>query len=76
MTKENSSTKAWYKSKKFWISLVGIIGMITATYFDVSEDIINNIGYIIITYIFGQSAIDASNVHSGNKYNNKENNGI
>ena len=56
----DSSEKNIWKSKKFWVTLVGLISMIVTSYTGLPEDMIDNISIIIITYLASQGLIDAS----------------
>lgn len=56
----DSSEKSLWKSKKFWVALVGLLSMIVTSYTGLPQDMIDNISIVIITYLASQGLIDAS----------------
>jgi uncharacterized membrane protein len=48
-----------FKSKKFWMAVVGVVAIVLAKYLPISEDQVLGIAGVIISYIFGQGLADA-----------------
>lgn len=50
---------AIFKSKKFWMAVVGIVAMIVSSFIPaITEEMIMGIAGIIISYILGQGIAD------------------
>lgn len=47
-----------FKSKKFYMAVVGILAMLAANWLPVTEDQIMGIAGVIMAYIFGQGIAD------------------
>lgn len=46
------------KSKKFWMAIIGVAGVVLSTYLGVNEDTVMTIGGIVVAAIFGQGLAD------------------
>jgi len=47
-----------FKSKKFWMALVGVFAVVLSHFFGLSEDQIMSIAGVIIAYLLGQGLAD------------------
>ena len=50
--------RPWYKSKKLWATVIGVVGVVAHQIFDIPKETVSKAVEMIMAYVVGQGIAD------------------